>query len=125
MEKNPINVNRLLRLLQSTDKSQVQGLFILMFVENKTMIDVQSDTGISRQTLSAWKKGGNVLHVNVQKIAEVYGVDVSSLYDPDSYFKQKMSEAGRGALKGYLRQLHSEFQYLKDNALTNHKAVNE
>ena len=91
MENSSVNVNRLLRLMQSTESCQVQGLFLLMFVENKTMIDVQSETGISRQTLSAWKKGGNVLHANVQKIAECYNVEPSGLYDAGLYLKQRIN----------------------------------
>ena len=41
------------RLIKKSKESRVQGLFIYMFFNDKTMNDVQSDTGISRQTLSA------------------------------------------------------------------------
>ncbi len=125
MENSSVNVNRLLRLMQSTQNCQVQGLFLLMFVENKTMIDVQSETGISRQTLSAWKKGGNVLHANVQKIAECYNVAPSGLYDGGLYLKQRINEAGRGATKGFLGQLESEYQYLKTNAMSEPKITEQ
>ena len=125
MENSSVNVNRLLRLMQSTESCQVQGLFLLMFVENKTMIDVQSETGISRQTLSAWKKGGNVLHANVQKIAEFSNVEPSGLYDAGLYLKQRINEAGRGATKGFLGQLESEYQYLKENAMSEPKITEQ
>ena len=114
--------NRLLRLMKSSSTCQVQGLFMMMYVENKTMSDVQNETGISRQTLSSWKKGGNVMHVNVQKVADTYGLDVTALYDADIYLNSYIAKKGRGA--GSVREVHREYQYLKE-ALANDTEIQE
>ena len=103
---------RLLRLLDKTKESFVQGLFLMMYVKGKTMNDVEKDTGISRQTLSKWRKGGNVMHVNVQKISEVYGIDAIELYDTEMYMIGEIARAGKSVESASLKQLYSELVYL-------------
>ena len=103
---------RLLRLLDKTKESFVQGLFLMMYVKGKTMNDVEKDTGISRQTLSKWRKGGNVMHVNVQKISDVYGMDAIELYDTEMYMIGEIARAGKSVESASLKQLYSELIYL-------------
>ena len=72
---------RFMKLVKSLERCQVKGLFIYMYLNDKTMNDVAADTGVSRQTLSTWKKGGNYTHRNVEKVANQYGREFEEFYN--------------------------------------------
>ena len=107
--------NRFIRLLKRMESSQVQGLFMMMFVKGKSMNDVERETGISRQTISKWRKGGNIMHVNVQKISEIYDLDPIELYDADMYLVSEIGRAGRSVESTELKQLYSDFKYYQSS----------
>ena len=107
--------NRFIRLLKRMESSQVQGLFMMMFVKGKSMNDVERETGISRQTISKWRKGGNIMHVNVQKISETYHLDPIELYDADMYLVSEIGRAGRSVESTELKQLYSDFKYYQSS----------
>ena len=106
------------RLIKRIQDSRVQGLFLYMFFNNKTMKDVQSDTGISRQTLSAWKKGQNVTHVNIEKIAHQYSLNTASLFDAKNMIDDLIKSEPDSVLRADLGAYLAEFTYL-------HKAHSE
>jgi transcriptional regulator with XRE-family HTH domain len=101
------------RLIKKSKKSRVQGLFIYMFFKDKTMNDVQSDTGISRQTLSAWKKGQNVTHVNIEKIANCYSINTASFFDAKNMIEDLIKNEFDPVMRANLGAYLAEFSYLQ------------
>jgi transcriptional regulator with XRE-family HTH domain len=102
------------RLIKKSKESRVQGLYIYMFFNNKTMKDVQSDTGISRQTLSAWKKGQNVTHVNIEKIAKCYSLNTASFFDAKNMIEELIKNESDSVIRANLGAYLAEFSYLQN-----------
>ena len=102
------------RLIKKIQDSRVQGLFLYMFFNSKTMKDVQSDTGISRQTLSAWKKGQNVTHVNIEKIANQYSLNTASLFDAKNMIDDLIKSESDSVIRANLGAYLAEFSYLQN-----------
>ena len=100
------------RLVKSISTSHVQGLFVYMFMTNKNMNDVASETGISRQTLSTWKKGGNVTHTNVDRVANKYGLDAHLLYDVKSLIEKLIGDCPDYLIRGQYGEMLAEYTYL-------------
>ena len=116
MQDISLRSHKILRLVKGSHKSHVQGLFVMMHLKDLTMNDIQSATGISRQTLSKWRKGANVTHLNVSKVCSTYDLDIAEIYNADLYIKNEIDRTQEGYEKAMLQEFHSEFKYLMDNA---------
>jgi transcriptional regulator with XRE-family HTH domain len=110
MEKN-IQFERLIKGIQS---SHVQGLFVFMFLKGKNMNDVAAETGITRQTLSTWKKGGNITHKNVERVAEQYQIDAHLLYDAKSVIEKLIADCPDHVIRGQYGEYLAEYTYLEN-----------
>ena len=102
------------RLIKKIRESRVQGLYVYMFFNEKTMKDVQAETGISRQTLSAWKKGQNVTHVNIEKIANCYSLNTASFFDAKNMIEDLIKNESDSVLRANLGAYLAEFSYLQN-----------
>ena len=102
------------RLIKKIAMSRVKGLYVYMFFKNKTMNDVQSETGISRQTLSAWKKGQNVSFSNLEKIAERYQVKTTSLMDGKTMIEELIKNEPDYIKRGVYGEYLAEYNYLEE-----------
>ena len=107
--KNNIQFQRLVKSIQS---SHVQGLFVFMFIQGKTMNDVAAETGITRQTLSSWKKGGNITHKNVERVARRYAIDAHLLYDAKSIIEKLIADCPDHIVRGEYGEYLAEYTYL-------------
>jgi len=107
---------KLHKLVNSIRSSHVQGLFMYMFVEKKNMNEVAWETGISRQTLSTWKRGGNVTHGNVEKVAQHYSLKTHLLYDASSLMRHLIANENDPQERARVSMLLGEYAYLtQDN----------
>lgn len=109
MERN-IQFERLVKSIQS---SHVKGLFVYMFLQDKNMNDVAAETGISRQTLSTWKKGGNVTHSNVERVASQYNLNPFLMYDVKSLIENLIHDSPDYMIRGRYGEYLAEYTYLE------------
>tara|TARA_A200000113_G_scaffold205607_1_gene201974 strand:+ start:579 stop:929 length:351 start_codon:yes stop_codon:yes gene_type:complete len=101
------------RLIEKIQPCRVQGLFVYMYFTDKTMNDVQDDTGISRQSLSTWKKGGNVTHMNIEKIANKYALSASSFYDGRVMIQTLIEKEPNPSVRARYGEYLAEYTYLQ------------
>jgi transcriptional regulator with XRE-family HTH domain len=102
------------RLVKSIKQSHVKGLFVYMFFQDKNMNDVAAETGITRQTLSTWKKGGNIMHKNIEKVASAYSLDAHLLYDAKSLIEKLIADCPDYVNRGRMGEYLTEYVYLSN-----------
>lgn len=121
MKEEKKTSHKILRLVKASHQSHVQGLFVMMHLDDLTMNDVQDKTGISRQTLSKWRKGANVTHVNVSRVCDAYNLNVAEIYDAFEYLNNRMANTDDVIEKASLNEFLIEFVYLMKNSVQTEK----
>jgi len=62
--------------------------------------------------LSTWKKGGNVTHTNVDRVANKYGLDAHLLYDVKSLIEKLIGDCPDHLIRGQYGEMLAEYTYL-------------
>jgi transcriptional regulator with XRE-family HTH domain len=103
-----------MKLVKSLEKCQVKGLFLFMYLNDMTMNDVAADTGVSRQTLSTWKKGGNYTHRNVERVAQHYNREFFEFYNATTLLNNMIEKESDYIIRARLGEYLAEYTYLSN-----------